>query len=28
VAAVRGLELHEHGLDVEEGLHVRRREAF
>ncbi len=28
VAAVRGLELHEHGLHVEEGLHVRRREAF
>jgi hypothetical protein len=28
VAAVRGLELREHGLDVKEGLHVRRREAF
>ncbi|MEN9388026.1 MAG: hypothetical protein RLZZ255_1002, partial [Cyanobacteriota bacterium] len=28
VAAVRGLELHEHGLEVEEGLHVRRRESF
>ena len=28
VAAVRGLELQEHGLEVEEGLHVRRRESF
>jgi hypothetical protein len=28
VAAVRGLALHEHGLEVEDGLHVRRREAF
>mgnify|MGYP006276638931 FL=1 len=28
VAAVRGLELHEHGLEVEDGLHVRRRESF
>jgi hypothetical protein len=28
VAAVRGLELHEHGLEVDDGLHVRHREAF
>ena len=28
VAAVRGLELQEHGLEVEDGLHVRRREVF
>jgi hypothetical protein len=28
VAAVRGLELQEHGLEVEDGLHVRRRESF
>jgi hypothetical protein len=28
VPAVRGLQLQEHGIDVEDGLHVRRRESF
>ena len=28
VAAVHGLDLNQHGLELEEGLHVRRRQTF